>query len=171
MIRSLTPPSAGQPISASFFAELLREIRANRPLRGQNTRVQRTPNGTHISAVASASSSSSRIPGLFEPKFTTDANDDRTVVFSYPYYMVGTRLYRCEDESVTLYPEEGIYCLVVNLQNAQAGVEKFANFAAIQARAANPDESIKPLFEFGEGGGPIRDFRNMPTIATQEFPA
>lgn len=113
----------------------------------------------------------SPLPGLFEPKFKTDDNGDRKVVFTYPYYMVGTRLYRCEDESVTMSPEEGIYCLVVNLQNAQAGVEKFDDFSAIQTRAANPDESIKPLFEFGEDGSPVRDFRNMPTVATQEFPA
>ena len=165
-----TPPPPGKPVSATLIRQLIDAIRARTILQGRGYRTRETPNGLTLEIEKTAAPKSSRIPGLFEPKFTTAANGDRKVVFTYPYYMVGTRLYRCEDESVTLFPEEGIYSLVVNLQNAQAGVEKFADFAAIQTRAANPDESIKPLFEFGEGGGPVCDFRNMPTIATQEFP-
>lgn len=171
MIRSLTPPSAGQPISASFFAELLREIRANRPLQGQNTRVQRTPNGTHISAVASASSSSSRLPGLFEAKLETSDQGGKKVKFEYPYYMLGTRLYRCEDKDVVLQAGKGIYCLSVDLSATEPKgvIEIYEDFGHVQEAAASPTVSIKPLYEFGDQGTPIRDFRNMPTVSTQEF--
>lgn len=165
-----TAPAPGTPVSSSLIRELIDAIRARTLLRGPGYRTHETPNGLTLEIEKTAAPKSSRIPGLFEPTLETDDNGDKKVVFKYPYYMVGTRLYRCEDERVTVSPEEGVYCLVVNLQNAEAGVEKFADFAAIQTRAANPNESLKLLFEFGEGGSQVRDFRNMPTIATQEFP-
>lgn len=174
MSRALTAPSAGQPVSASFFAELLREVRANRPLAGKNVRTTRTPNGTHISANSSPSSSSRRLPGLFEVKIETDGSGGTQTKFEYPYFMVGTRLYRCEDEDVTLgRVEESIACLVIDLSDDEpkGKVNAYDDFGKIQVAAADPDIAIKPLYEFGEGGTPVRDFRNMPTVSSQEFDA
>lgn len=112
-------------------------------------------------------------PGLFEPRIETDEEDEetKTVTFEYPYYMVGTRLYRCEDEDVTLTAEAGVYCLEINLSGSSpdGSVVRYDTFAQIQTRARQPGVSVKPLFEFGEGATVKRDFRNMPTFATQEF--
>lgn len=85
--------------------------------------------------------------------------------------MVGTRLYRCEDEDVSISCDEGIHCLVIDLDQAKpkGTVEVYADFGEVQAAAEDISTSVKPLFELDADGNIIRDCRNMPTIATQEF--
>ena len=85
--------------------------------------------------------------------------------------MVGTRLYRCEDKDVVLQAGKGIYCLVVDLSATEPKgvIGIYEDFGYVQEAAASPTVSIKPLYEFGDQGTPIRDFRNMPTVSTQEF--
>lgn len=167
MKRNLAAPSAGQPIQASFFAEILREIRANRPLSGKNTRTHRTPNGTHIEAVGSRAAPAAKIPGLF----TIGKTDDGRQIYEYPYYMVGTRLYRASDEDMWFSPgQTGISCLCVDIGGTQPRAVLYLceTFAEVQELAEDPTRSVKPLYEFKDGVA-IRDFRNMPTMSPWEF--
>ena len=166
-----TPPSPGKPISASFFARLIAWVKSGMLVEGNGYRLRRGPNGTALEIDVGKSSSSSRLPGLFEAKLETSDQGGKKVKFEYPYYMVGTRLYRCEDKDVVLQAGKGIYCLVVDLSATEPKgvIEIYEDFGHVQEAAASPTVSIKPLYEFGDQGTPIRDFRNMPTVSTQEF--
>ena len=165
------PPTPGKPISASFFARLIGWVKSGLLVEGTGDRLRRGPDGTALGIEVGKSSSSSRLPGLFEAKLETSDQGGKKVKFEYPYYMVGTRLYRCEDKDVVLQAGKGIYCLVVDLSATEPKgvIGIYEDFGYVQEAAASPTVSIKPLYEFGDQGTPIRDFRNMPTVSTQEF--
>ena len=165
------PPTPGKPISASFFARLIAWVKSGMLVEGTGYRLRRGPNGTTLEIEGGKSSSSSRLPGLFEAKLETSDQGGKKVKFEYPYYMAGTRLYRCEDKDVVLQAGKGIYCLVVDLSATEPKgvIGIYEDFGHVQEAAASPTVSIKPLYEFGDQGTPIRDFRNMPTVSTQEF--
>lgn len=171
MLTPPTAPSPGKPVSAGFFAALIRWIKSVTLVDGPGYRLSRGPNGTTISFATSRTSSSARLPGLFEPRIEQEQGGAKTVRYTYPYFMVGTRLYRCEDEDVTISCDEGIHCLVIDLDQPKpkGTVEVYADFGEVQAAAEDISTSVKPLFEFDADGNIIRDCRNMPTIATQEF--
>ena len=167
-----TPPSPGKPISASFFARLIGWVKSGMLVEGTGYRLRRGPNGTALEIeVAKSVRPVAKIPGLFEAKLETSDQGGKKVKFEYPYYMVATRLYRCEDKDVVLQAGKGIYCLVVDLSATEPKgvIEIYEDFGGVQEAAASPTVSIKPLYEFGDQGTPIRDFRNMPTVSTQEF--
>lgn len=166
-----TAPAPGTPVCSSLIRELIAAIKARTILRGRGYRTRETPNGIMLEIEVGKSSSSSRLPGLFEAKLETSDQGGKKVKFEYPYYMVGTRLYRCEDKDVVLQAGKGIYCLVVDLSATEPKgvIEIYEDFGHVQEAAASPTVSIKPLYEFGDQGTPIRDFRNMPTVSTQEF--
>ena len=167
-----TPPSPGKPISASFFARLIAWVKSGMLVEGNGYRLRRGPNGTALEIeVAKSVRPAANTPGLFEAKLETSDQGGKKVKFEYPYYMVGTRLYRCEDKDVVLQAGKGIYCLVVDLRATEPKgvIEIYEDFGGVQEAAASPTVSIKPLYEFGDQGTPIRDFRNMPTVSTQEF--
>lgn len=67
MIRSLTPPSAGQPISASFFARLIAWVKSGMLVEGTGYRLRRGPNGTAlvIDVVAKSASGKTLPPWSF----------------------------------------------------------------------------------------------------------
>lgn len=165
-----TAPAPGTPVCSSLIRELIAAIKARTILRGRGYRTRETPNGIMLEIEVGKSSSSSRLPGLFEAKLETSDQGGKKVKFEYPYYMVGTRLYRCEDKDVVLQAGKGIYCLVVDLSATEPKgvIEIYEDFGHVQEAAASPTVSIKPLYEFGDQGTPIRDFRNMPTVSTQE---
>ena len=165
------PPTPGKPISASFFARLIAWVKSGMLVEGTGYRLRRGPTGTTLEIEVGKSSSSSRLPGLFEAKLETSDQGGKKVKFEYPYYMAGTRLYRCEDKDVVLQAGKGIYCLVVDLSATEPKgvIGIYEDFGHVQEAAASPTVSIKPLYEFGDQGTPIRDFRNMPTVSTQEF--
>ena len=172
MLTPPTAPSPGKPVSAGFFAALIRWIKSVTLVDGPGYRLNRGPNGTTISFDMTArTSSSARLPGLFEPKVKVEQGGGKTVKYTYPYFMVGTRLYRCEDKDVSISCDEGIHCLFIDLDRARpvGTIEVYADFGEVQAAAENAAKSVKPLFEFDAAGNIIRDYRNMPTIATQEF--
>ena len=152
MSRVLAAPSAGQPISASFFAELLREVRANRPLAGKNVRTTRTPNGTHINAVGGAAekhSPAAKIPGRFEilsimadeppesggggvsPAQSEEEEEEQTytVTFANPYYDIGGKTYEMssgsEEEDVSLENIKGgsIIYIKISAEGSGTGAE------------------------------------------------
>lgn len=180
MIRSLTPPSAGQPISASFFAELLREVRANRPLQGQNTRLKRTPSGTHISAIAKpAPASSVNLPGCFEiRRGGTKVEDGETTEdgggFDNPYFMVGGKFYECEDAKdygVENMKEVFVYVKVdVTADAVEPTMGTAETFSDLQTAARDENVYITPLYKFGKRAGEVEiDFRKMPMAISGEF--
>lgn len=178
MMTPPTAPAVGKPISASFFARLIAWVKSGQLIEGPNYRLRRTPNGTSLDFKTSSSSSSSRLPGLFEPVFFTreegqdeSSQTEKWVRFTYPYFMVGTRIYRCYDADMECRAAEGIYALHVVLSGASpvATIQVYSDFGDLQIAAAVPSVSIKPLFEFDENGSIKRDFRNMPTISSQEF--
>lgn len=178
MIRSLTPPSAGQPIRASFFAELLREIQANRLVNGSGYRTKRTPNGTSLvihEAKASASSPA-KVPGCFEIRRPSGGEDSEGYDpggFDNPYYSVGSNHYYLADAVEMGFGYESCFLALVidsaaSVPNAR--IEEFGSFSEMQ-QAAQDDltTSIHPLYEIGNKGIVIADLRNIPTFPQFEF--
>lgn len=188
MSRVLTPPSAGQPISASFFAELLREVRANRPLPGKNTRTERTPNGTHISAVggqAAPAAPVKKIPGRFEITLTADEMPEEsepeertyTATFANPYYDIGGKTYEMPvDESadppaVTLGLIKDGDIIVMKVKAGESRSEELVTVSSLSALQQLQEDvayySI-PLYKI-EGGSAVCDFRTGPISGMGEF--
>ena len=173
MFEKIPAPVKGQPARASWGSALtsrVNELCAMAPARGL---ARDGLTGTGFAALPSnrRERGATRLPGLFEAKLETSDQGGKKVKFECPYYMVGTRLYRCEDKDVVLQAGKGIYCLVVDLSATEPKgvIGIYEDFGGVQEAAASPTVSIKPLYEFGDQGTPIRDFRNMPTVSTQEF--
>lgn len=190
MSRVLAAPSAGQPVSASFCAEMLREIRANRPLPGVNTRTIRTPNGTHIIALGAAghASKAKKLPGRFEIVGIVAQRDSegRTrylVKMRNPYYDVGGRTYEMnppppqeedeeqEDEDIVTAETQDGGIIVLRIS---AGAERTENLDSVlgveELREMQGDFAwyTIPLYMI-RGGSVACDFRTGPVAAMGEF--
>ena len=188
MNRNLAAPSAGQPIRASFFAEILREIRANRPLSGKNTRTHRTPNGTHIEAVATGGRSAAATDvGRFSVKLKAEEareGEDQTytATFKNPYFDVGGKTYEMvpeesesEQSEIEIYNVEdgSIICLKVTAsgeveKGPKANLVAFSSLAELQLTQEDMDFYTVPLYKV-QGGKVVCDFRTGPTCAMGEF--
>lgn len=174
MSRTLTPPSAGQPIRASFFAELLREVRANRPLPGKNTSTKRTPNGTHISAKApEAPKSQPKLPGCWEMKLSGNSEDGYTAEFTNRYYSVGGRTY--EAAASTLEDLTGTEIIAVkvsaDVETTQPTPEltSYADLGEMQVDQGDEYVYVIPLYKIYDGKVTC-DFRLGRVSAMWEFP-
>ena len=164
-----TAPAAGSPVSATLIRRILDTIRARTILRGPGYRVRETPNGVVLD-IDRPKPPDKPMPGLWTIVYPSESGQDGGH-FDYPYYMVGTRLYRASDDDIEFsFGQDGIACLVVRLDGAQpsATVEFFDTFEEVQERAKGADVSVRPLYEF-KGGYAVRDFRNMPVFGTWEF--
>lgn len=178
MSRTLTPPSAGQPIRASFFAELLREVRANRPLPGKNTRTKRTPNGTHVSAdVPEAPKSQPKLPGCWEMKLEKSEEESKeptyTATFENRYYSVGGRTY--EATTHTLEDLTGTEIIAVKVSadaettQPSPEVTSYADLGEMQADQGDEYVYVIPLYKIDDGKVTC-DFRLGRVSAMWEFP-
>ena len=189
MSRVLAAPSAGQPISASFFAELLREIRANRPIAGKNVRTDRTPNGTHISAVGesrAAAASMKKLPGRFEilsitpddpPEEGSEEEQTYTATFANPYYDIGGKTYEMPASEEVNPP--AVICadikdgdiIVLKVAAGQSRSEELVTVGSIQELQQLQEDvayySI-PLYKV-QGGAVVCDFRTGPISGMGEF--
>ena len=175
MIRSLTPPSAGQPIRASFFAELLREVRANRPLPGKNTRTKRTPNGTHISAdVPEAPKSQPKLPGCWEMKLSGNSEDGYTAEFENRYYSVGGRTYESSETSLEDLTGTEIIAVKISADaettQPTTEVTSYADLGEMQGDQDDDYVYVIPLYKI-EDGKVKCDFRLGRVSAMWEFPS
>lgn len=180
MSRTLTPPSAGQPIRASFFAELLREVRANRPLPGKNTRTKRTPNGTYVSTdVPEAQKSQPKLPGCWEMKLEKNEEESEeptyTATFENRYYSVGGRTYEATEET-TLEDLTGTEIIAVKIsadaETTQPTMELTSYAGLVEMQGDQGDEYVYviPLYKI-EGGKVTCDFRLGRVSAMWEFPS
>lgn len=186
MSRVLAAPSAGQPISASFFAELLREVRANRPLAGKNVRTTRTPNGTHISAVGGAAEkhSAAKIPGRFEisitpddpPEEGSDEEQTYTATFKNPYYDIGGKTYEMssgsEEEDVSLENIKGgsIIYIKISAEGSGTGAELGTVMSLRELQSIQESDMSHytvPLYKI-QGGSVTCDFRTGPIAGMGE---
>ena len=198
MSRVLAEPSAGQPISATFFAELLREVRANRPLNGKNVSTVRTPNGTHISAVGeSRAASIKKIPGRFEIKSITpddppesggggvssaqneEEEEERTytVKFENPYYDIGGKTYEMpanEDVDPPAVEISGVKdgdIIVLKVKAGESRSEELATVSSLSALQQLQEDVAYysiPLYKV-KGGKVVCDLRTGPISGMGEF--
>ena len=184
MSRVLAAPSAGQPVSASLFADILREIRANRPLPGVNTRTIRTPNGTHISAVGGAAGHASKAKdvGCF---FIREIRKEHSsgqqvrqvnVNMGNPFFRVAGKTYRLgtaeddsDDQEVTL-TDPGIIALKINADgNRPSGSTLvYGSWSDLLEDEADEMHVVIPLYWFDDSFNLICDFRNAPFAGTWE---
>lgn len=109
------------------------------------------------------------LPGCFEWAGTVD--EDGNKFYGRPYYMIGSRLYRAQDEDVECGSTKGIDFLSVTLDKGQikAEVGHAEDYAELQEQTDDKDHAIIPLYEIGEGGSPVADLRTMPLISSWEF--
>lgn len=175
MSRTLTPPSAGQPIRASFFAELLREVRANRPLPGKNTRTKRTPKGTHISTDApEAPKSQPKLPGCWEMKLSGNSEDGYTATFTNRYYSVGGRTYESSEKSLEDLTGTEIIAVKISADaETTQPTEELTSYADLGEMQADQDDEyvyVIPLYKI-EDGKVTCDFRLGRVSAMWEFPS
>ena len=178
-----TAPAAGQPVSSTLIHELIREVRANRPLPGPGVRVQRTPNGSHISAVAGSAKNgkSVKINGCFalRPKEKENPEDDDEYEYANPYYRVGGKTYKAGSGDAMpagSINENTFVALRVDLTGSSPGaqLETYASFADLNEAENDLDFITIPLYKFGnkkEGDkiAPIEcDFRiGVPAINSE----
>ena len=101
MRAKLAEPRPGEPITAGWAAEIVRELRAQRPVSGPGIRAKRGPNGTILSADAGARSSQAadltcfRIAGL---KYTESSGSISAVEVKLAnlFYRIDGKTYELE---------------------------------------------------------------------------
>lgn len=164
-----TAPAPGTPVSSSLIRELIDAIRARTLLRGPGYRTRETPNGTFLEIDQAKPAKAKHLPGCFEWAGTVD--EDGNKYYGRPYYMIGSRLYRAQDEDVECGSTKGIDFLTVTLDKGQikAEVGHAEDYAELQEQADDKDHAIIPLYELGENGSPVADLRTMPLISSWEF--
>ena len=172
MIRSLTPPSAGQPISASFFARLIAWVKSGMLVEGTGYRLRRGPNGTALEIeVAKSVRPVAKIPGCFEIR---RPSGEDVGGFDNPYFMVGANLYQCAEAiDMGFEFDDCIVALCVNTtsESPEASIAPFRDFTDLQNRAADRTVAIHPLYLIGEGGRVLADLRNIPVFPQWEYKA
>ena len=129
----LVEPRPGEPITAAWAAELVRELRAQRPIEGPGLRAKRGPNGTILSADVGAHQAASmadltcfRIAGLkyTESSGTTSAVE---VKLANLFYRIDGKTYELEpgtgngeqgtgsgEEEASEEEEEGVITITSN---------------------------------------------------------
>lgn len=110
-----------------------------------------------------------KLPSCFEYGGTTD--EDGNKFYGRPYFMVGSRLCRAQDEDCACGTQPGIDYLDITLDSgkAVAVVNHATDYAQLQARADDKDHAIIPLYEFDQNGKVAADLRTMPLISAWEF--
>lgn len=178
MIRSLTPPSAGQPIRASSVAELLREIRANRLVNGSGYRTKRTPNGTSlVIPVAKPSASSPKLPGCFEIRRPSGEEGEEGYDnggFDNPYYNASGKTFYCADaEDIGFNYVDCIIALSMSTMSSTPAAEivEYESMSELQQAQRDMSKNVVPLYKIGEKGDVECDFRTIPSAAMGEFPS
>mgnify|MGYP003301389202 CR=1 FL=1 len=188
-MRTVPPfPNPGEKITATLLREILRELRANTPLEGTGTRMQRTPNGTHIHAqpAGRAGKSSAPPPGCFDLSSAKADAETSTVecAFLRRYYRVGGRTWEKdpdleEDEtSGAEVPFGGIVGLEItwNVTDEPEVDETptcvygvWDGLSALQTAEKDVLKYVVPLYKFDDDGKLEADLRNAPAAAMGEF--
>ena len=98
-------PRAGEPVRAELLREICDYLRAITPLEGPNIRLQRTPNGTHFSAMAAAGTAAKSMPQCWD---VGEVEEDQSeaglyrVKFARRFARIGGRTTDLSDEQA--YP-------------------------------------------------------------------
>lgn len=98
-------PRAGEPIRAELLREICEYLRAITPLEGSNIRLQRTPNGTHFSAMAAAGTAAKSMPQCWDVGEVTQDQSEAglyRVKFARRFARIGGRTTDLSDEQA--YP-------------------------------------------------------------------
>lgn len=168
----LRDPRAGDNISADWARELVREIRRNRPIQGENTRVVVTPNGTVIHGTPGGrGSSAASAPGRFAIFEAVREDGSKGFWLKNCYYRVGGRTYAMSETPVPLgNPPDGIIALHVNAIDSTPGaiISHYSSLDALQLSEANVGSYVVPLYLL-KNGKVICDFRIGPDCAMGEF--
>ena len=179
MITPPTPPSPGQPVSASFFSRLVAWVKSGQLIDGVGYRLSRGPNGTSLvidrpgaeKAAKSEDRGCFRIVEIEKEAGETEGEISATVTLGNPYFMIGGKLYKTDlDEgattvSVTLTSGGSDDKLVIALVETAAGSEQsahvttFASIAELTSKQADKDNYIVPLYLFNESLDLECDFR------------
>ena len=183
----LTSPASGQPVSATLIHEMMREIKANRPLPGKNTRTNRTPNGTHIEAIAGGGKSApaAKVPGRFEIALKAEQPEEGheedpqkySATFANPYYDVGGKTYEMpadetiDPPAVTLVGIEDGSIIVLKVSAKETPTAELAfvlSLQELQQQQENTDHYTMPIYKI-QGGKVVCDFRTGPISGMGEF--
>ena len=168
----LRDPRAGDNITADWAMELVREVRRNRPIQGENIRLSPTPNGTVINGTPGGrGGSAASAPGRFAIVEAVREDGSKGFWLKNCYYRVGGRTYAMSETPVPLGNEpDGIIALSVNAigKNPSAVISHYSSLDALQLHEANVGSYVVPLYLL-ENGKVICDFRIGPDCAMGEF--
>lgn len=178
-----TPPSPGQPVSATFFSRLVGFIRSCMLVDGPGYRVRRNPNGTalEIDLPAAARPAAAADLGCFAIGMEVDPSDPDpeskpVPAFIRRYYQVGGRTYEAPFASASdpyyLF-DESFAALLVEARpgsggNPVASVVWYNEFAELAAAQQNLECVVVPLWKFSKGV-PVCDLRTIPNVQAWEF--
>lgn len=197
MITPPTTPSPGKPVSAGFFARLIRWIKSGQLVEGPGYRLKRGPNGTVIEILGKAITRKTDVSGRFaivsispaeEPG--NDGENLYAVTLKNPYYDVGGRTYEMQrqsageaggDESQEEGQEEGHIVSVGMVRDGSIIVLKVSakeerteslttvgSLSELQELQGDVAYYTFPLYKL-QGGSVVCDFRTGPTTSMGEF--
>ena len=175
MITPPTAPSAGKPVSATFFAQLIRWAKSLALVEGPGYRLHRGPNGTSIEIDAKSVGKSSKIPGCWEMKLSGNSEDGYTAEFTNRYYSVGGRTYEATEET-TLENLTGTEIIAVKISadaettQPTTEVTSYADLGEMQGDQDDEYVYVIPLYKI-EDGKVKCDFRLGRVSAMWEFPS
>ena len=152
MIRSLTPPSAGQPISASFFARLIAWVKSGQLIEGPGYRLRRSPNGTSLVLERSTKAKSPLTTGCFA--IDEIDKEHKSVMLINCYYQIGGYTYNYYEHGLWSYPctvegELAYLCLVLPSDRTRNGIYlTWYNWDMLTKEQENCSKYIIPLYAF-----------------------
>lgn len=176
---TLTEPSPGDRITATWARQLVRELRSQRLLQSNDFLIYRRPNGTTLKLNAKPAAHRKKDLGRFAIAMRPTSNSDPTLVKKLVncYFSVGGKIYKLDDQP---FPEIGENGGFVALQVAAtrrdetsdpaAGIVTYDDFPALKkAQADDIQFNTVPLYELDADERVVCDFRIGPDAIMGEF--
>lgn len=169
----LRDPRAGDNISADWAMELVREIRRNRPIQGENIRLSPMPNGTviHGTPGGSGGSSAASAPGCFAIKSMKARGGVTDIELKNPYYRCAGRTFTLSEEVPLIFSVST--CVValeidIGRESPRGSIKTFGSLDQLQGAELGTGSYIAPLYLFVNGKLEC-DFRLGVETAMGEF--
>lgn len=191
----LRKPRAGEKITASWAAELVREVRRNRPIAGKNVKISVTPNGTILSGTPGGETAGAAAgdKGCFAIVEKEPAQGDNatggSVKLKNCFYRVAGRTFALNSELNRYGQNEGeegdelsqeaelslrgsaFLCLNVDIsrQEPSASLVQYESLSDLNNEENDLTRYVAPLYFFDDHLNVLIDFRVGANLIMAEF--